>query len=243
MSDSAKSASLDPSLCVIVLAAGKWSTMNEGQVVFQGLYISEGGGEFVVRRGGRRLILERGDRDLTLLPLSESEFVLQAEQKGTGHAVMQALPRLADHDGDVLVLYGDTPLLRAGSLEAMRRVRAETGAGLVMLTSPEPLPGLVVRDADGRVLRIVEQVDATPEEAGLREGNTGVYLMGIELLRDALASLEPDNSQGELYLTGVVPFAVARGERVEAIRLDSAEECIGVNTRAELAAASRVAPP
>jgi len=169
-----------------------------------------------------------------------ADFVLQAERKGTGHAVMQVLPRLADFEGDVLVLYGDTPLLLTESLLSMQRVRAETGADLVMLTSPEPLPGVVVRDAQGRVQRIVELVDATPEEAKLREGNTGVYLMSMQLLRDGLASLKTNNTQGELYLTGVVAYAVEHGASVEAIALDTAEECLGVNTRAELAAAAAV---
>ena len=153
---------------------------------------------------------------------------MQAEQNGTGHAVMQVLPKLDDFRGDVLVLYGDTPLLLAESLIAMRHVRADTGAELVMLTSPEPLPGVVVRDERGSVQRIVELVDATLQEATIREGNTGVYLMDAELLREGLASLGSDNTQGELYLTGVVAYAVGKGGRVEAIQLESADECLGV---------------
>ena len=170
-----------------------------------------------------------------------AEFVLQAERKGTGHAVMQVLPKLDDFHGDVLVLYGDTPLILPESLAAMQRVRAETGADLVMLTSPEPLPGVVVRDEQGRVERIVELVDATPEEATIREGNSGVYLVDTELLREGLASLGTDNTQGEFYLTGIVSYAVGKGAHVEAIQLERAEECLGVNTRAELATAAAVA--
>jgi len=166
--------------------------------------------------------------------------VLQAERRGTGHAVMQALPALGDFAGDVLVLYGDSPLTLPRSLAALRRARVEANADLVMLTSPEPLPGLVVRDAQGRVERIVELVDATPEEAMIQEGNSGVYLMDVELLRAGLESLDTDNTQGEFYLTGVVSFAVEQGRRVEAIQLESADECLGVNTRAELAAAGAV---
>jgi bifunctional UDP-N-acetylglucosamine pyrophosphorylase/glucosamine-1-phosphate N-acetyltransferase len=107
-----------------------------------------------------------------------------------------------------------------------------------MLTSPERLPGLVVRGADGRVQRIVEVTDATPEELRIQEGNTGVYLLGAELLWKALGQLDDRNRQGELYLTDVVERAVADGRAVEAIRLDDAEECLGVNDRAELAQAA-----
>ena len=167
-------------------------------------------------------------------------FVTQAEQRGTGHAVQQLEPLLRDFDGDVLVLYGDTPLLTRESLERLAGLKAETGAALAMLTSPEPLPGLVVRDAEGRVERIVEVTDASPEELLIREGNTGVYQMDADFLWKALAQLDDRNEQGELYLTDVVARAVAEGRRVEALKLDTAEECLGVNDRAELAAAAAI---
>jgi bifunctional UDP-N-acetylglucosamine pyrophosphorylase/glucosamine-1-phosphate N-acetyltransferase len=169
-----------------------------------------------------------------------ARFVVQREQRGTGHAVQQAEAALRDFPGDVLILYGDVPLLRAETLLRMRACKAETGADLVMLTSPEPLPGLVVRGPDGRVQRIVETTDATPEELRIREGNTGVYLLGGELLWKALGQLDDCNRQGELYLTDVVERAVAEGRKVEAMRLDDAEECLGVNDRRELAAAGVV---
>jgi bifunctional UDP-N-acetylglucosamine pyrophosphorylase/glucosamine-1-phosphate N-acetyltransferase len=165
------------------------------------------------------------------------EFVIQGEQRGTGHAVQQAEPALRGFAGDLLVLYGDVPLLRAETLRRMRACKAETGADLVMLTSPAPLPGLVVRGPDGRVRRIVEVTDATPEELRIQEGNTGVYLLGAELLWKALGQLDDRNQQGELYLTDVVERAVAEGRRVEALRLDDPEECLGVNDRRELAQA------
>jgi bifunctional UDP-N-acetylglucosamine pyrophosphorylase/glucosamine-1-phosphate N-acetyltransferase len=169
-----------------------------------------------------------------------ARFVVQREPRGTGHAVQQAEPLLRGLRGDVLVLYADVPLLRPETLARMRARRAETGAELVMLTSPAPLPGLVVRDAKGSVERIVETTDATPEELRIREGNTGVYLVSSELLWKALGQLDDHNEQGELYLTDVVGLAVHEGRRVEAIRLDDADECLGVNDRRELAAAAAV---
>jgi len=171
----------------------------------------------------------------------QARFVLQAEQRGTGHAVLAAQEALADARGAILVLYGDTPLLRLASLRRMAEIFREEQADLVMLTSPEPLPGLVVRDAAGRVERIVEVTDATPEEMQIREGNTGVYLVKPELLWKALAQVDDRNEQGEIYLTDVVGHAAAAGLRVEALALDDAEDCLGVNTRVELAAAAAVA--
>jgi len=169
-----------------------------------------------------------------------ADFVLQAEQRGTGHAVIQALPKLVDFDGDILILYGDTPLLRPETLERMRELKRSSGAELVMLSSPEPLPGRVIRDADGRVLRIVETTDATPEELEIQEGNTGVYLVGSAMLREGLEQLDDHNEQGEIYITDIVGNAVARSRRVEALLLDDPDECLGINTRAELAEAARV---
>jgi bifunctional UDP-N-acetylglucosamine pyrophosphorylase/glucosamine-1-phosphate N-acetyltransferase len=167
-----------------------------------------------------------------------ARFVVQAERRGTGHAVQQAAPLLARFRGDVLVLYGDTPLLRVETVRAMLDHKARTRADLVMLTSSLPLPGIVVRDAAGRVERVVEAPDATPAELALDEFNTGVYLVASELLWKALDLLDDRNEQGELYLTDVVARAVAEGRRVEALRMEDPEEALGVNTRAELARAA-----
>ncbi|MCZ6463078.1 MAG: bifunctional UDP-N-acetylglucosamine diphosphorylase/glucosamine-1-phosphate N-acetyltransferase GlmU [Proteobacteria bacterium] len=170
-----------------------------------------------------------------------AEFVLQAEQRGTGHAVLQAQPKLRDFEGDLLILYADVPLLRDESIARMRQLKEESGAGLVMLSSPEPLPGLVVRDAAGQVQRILERTDASPEElATLREGNTGVYLADADLVWEALSRVDDQNEQGEIYLTDIVEFAVTEGRGVEALLLEDANDCLGVNTRGELAAAAAV---
>jgi bifunctional UDP-N-acetylglucosamine pyrophosphorylase/glucosamine-1-phosphate N-acetyltransferase len=169
-----------------------------------------------------------------------AECVVQAEQKGTGHAVMVSQQTLADFTGDVLVLYGDTPLLRAESLRRMREFKAETAADLVILTSLGDIPGRVVRDSAGRVERIVEAQDASPEELALEERNTGVYLVSSDLLWEGLGKIESGNSQGELYLTDVVGYAVSTGHGVEALRVEDAEECQGINDRNQLAAATRV---
>ena len=165
----------------------------------------------------------------------QAEFVLQAERRGTGHAMMQAQPLLAESSAEVLALYGDTPLLREETLARMSQLKSETGAALVLLSSPQPLPGRVVRNASGAVARIVEEKDASPEELEIQEGNTGVYLLDADLLAAGLDSLDDNNAQGELYLTDVVGFAVENGYRVEALQLEDPKECLGINTRAEWA--------
>lgn len=167
-------------------------------------------------------------------------FVLQAEQRGTGHAVLQARNALAGHVGDVLILYGDTPLLKPDTLRAMADLRGRAEADLVILSARLPLPGRIVRDGKGRVERVVEMTDATPEEQTLEEGNTGVYLVDSELLWKALSQVDDRNAQGEIYITDIVGHAVRDGRGVEALRTEDADEALGVNTRAELARAATV---
>jgi bifunctional UDP-N-acetylglucosamine pyrophosphorylase/glucosamine-1-phosphate N-acetyltransferase len=168
-------------------------------------------------------------------------FALQREQRGTGHALLQAEAALGDFEGDLLVLYGDTPLLRAESLRQMVERKRATGADLVLLSARVEVPGIVVRDAKGRLARIVEATDATPEQLAIRERNTGVYLVDRALLWKALAQADDRNEQGEIYLTSAVEILLREGRRVEVLPLEDDSEGIGVNTRVELArAAARV---
>jgi bifunctional UDP-N-acetylglucosamine pyrophosphorylase/glucosamine-1-phosphate N-acetyltransferase len=160
-----------------------------------------------------------------------ARFVTQGERRGTGHAAQQALPILSGFSGEVLILYGDTPLLRAETIRRMRALKAERRADLVLLTARLALPGRVVRNASGQVARIVEVTDASPEELAIEEGNTGVYLLGSELLAKTLAQLDDRNQQSELYLTDIVSLAVAQRMAVEALLLDEADEALGVNSR------------
>jgi len=232
---------------VIVLAAGQGTRMKSrrAKVLHEICGVSMLG--HVLRNAkalspSRLIVVVGRDADEVKAGLGDDvEFVTQEEQLGTGHAVLVAEPILGPVSGDILVLYGDTPLLRPETIERMRVAKQESGADLVMLTAcAENIPGRVLRDAKGRVERIVEASDATPEELEIEERNTGVYLIGADLLREGLASLETDNEQGELYLTDVVEYAVERGLRVEGLEIDDADECLGINTRKELADATRV---
>jgi bifunctional UDP-N-acetylglucosamine pyrophosphorylase/glucosamine-1-phosphate N-acetyltransferase len=168
-----------------------------------------------------------------------AEFVLQAEPRGTGHAVQLCRDPLARFEGDVVVLYGDTPLLRGETLAQMREHKQRSASDLVLLSAQVDVPGIVVRDAAGKVARIVEVPDATPEELAIRERNTGVYLLDAGLLWKLLERVDDRNAQGELYLTSIVELAVGDGCRVEALALTDPDEALGVNTRAELALAER----
>jgi len=169
-----------------------------------------------------------------------AEFVLQEEQRGTGHALLQTESKLRDFPGDVLVLYGDTPLLQTETLRHMQALKAQRDADLVLLTARGPIPGRVVRGKQGQVERIVEASDATPAELAIEERNTGVYLLGSELLWEGLGQIDDSNEQGELYLTDVVGYAVEQGRHVEAFELPDADECLGINDREELAGATAV---
>lgn len=171
---------------------------------------------------------------------ADVEFALQAEQLGTGHAVMAAREQLADHDGNVLVLTGDTPLLRGESLQGLvDELESHNAVCVVGTAETENNAGLgrIVRDADGTFLRIVEQRDASPEELAITEINTGCFAFSAPHLFRALERLRPENAQGEYYLTDCVEILRGDGERVIAACRFAISEAMGVNTQEQLAEA------
>ena len=166
------------------------------------------------------------------------EWVLQAEQLGTGHAVQQAMPRISS-GADVLILYGDVPLVRP---ETLRRLVSAAGEGVAVLTAELEDPagyGRIVRDAKGRVARIVEQKDASAHELALREINAGFMAMSARRLSAWIEKLTNRNAQQEYYLTDVVTLAVAEGAPVTAVKAEHAWEIAGVNSKRELAQLER----
>jgi bifunctional UDP-N-acetylglucosamine pyrophosphorylase/glucosamine-1-phosphate N-acetyltransferase len=167
------------------------------------------------------------------------DWALQAEQLGTGHALMQAMPGIAD-EHDVLVLYGDVPLISPATLE--RVVAGAADGALALLTAEVDDPtgyGRVLRGANGQVTRIVEHKDATDEERRVREINTGLMALRAGVLRRYLGMLRNDNAQGEYYLTDVIGMAAADGVKVSGIVAESPADVLGINDRAQLAAAER----
>lgn len=169
-------------------------------------------------------------------------FVEQAERLGTGHALRQAEPVTAGRADAVLVLYGDVPLLTPDTLAGLIDQHASTRPAITLLSAVVPDAkryGRLVRDAAGRVLRIVEHAEASAAERAGREINAGVYLFRDAWLWPALARLSPAPG-GEWYLTDLVALALADGETVDAVVADDAREVEGVNDRADLAQAERV---
>lgn len=165
------------------------------------------------------------------------EFVLQAEQLGTGHAVRQAEPLLGDEPGTVLVLCGDTPLLTAETLRDLRDTHRATRAAATVLSAELDDPtgyGRVVRGPDGAVLRIVEHKDASPEERRVREINSGLFAFEVADLFSALAEVRADNQQGEFYLTDTLEILRRRGCRISAQRCRDRREVLGINTLEQL---------
>ncbi len=169
--------------------------------------------------------------------LANSSTVLQAEQRGTGHAVQQAMPALDPSIRRVLVLPGDTPLLTAGRLERLLAAGQRGGALLTARMEDPTGYGRIVRTDDGSVARIVEHRDADADELAIDEINAGMYLLDRTLLEGALARLGDDNAQGELYLTDVVEL-LAAGQTPVAPLLAAADEVAGVNDRSQLATAA-----
>ena len=170
---------------------------------------------------------------------NDVEWVLQAEQLGTGDAVRQALPRLAG-DGEVLILYGDVPLVRPASLKRLADA-ARTGVAVMTAEVDDPSGyGRVLRNQAGAVERIVEEKDASGAERAVREINAGFMALDARRLRDWLAKIGNRNAQKEYYLTDLVGLAVGEGVPVVAVKVDDSAEVAGVNSKRELAALERV---
>ncbi|HET7198579.1 MAG TPA: bifunctional UDP-N-acetylglucosamine diphosphorylase/glucosamine-1-phosphate N-acetyltransferase GlmU [Burkholderiales bacterium] len=166
-------------------------------------------------------------------------WVLQAEQLGTAHAVRQALPQVGD-DAEVLILYGDVPLVRPASL---KRLAAAAREGVAIMTAEMDDPagyGRVLRNPAGGVERVVEEKDASSAERALREVNAGFMALGARRLREWLAKIGNRNAQQEYYLTDLVGLAVNEGVPVAAVKVEEASEVAGVNSKRELAALERL---
>src|SRR5947208_253413 len=166
------------------------------------------------------------------------EVAVQHEALGTGDAVRSARDALAGATGDVVVLNGDVPALRAETVLALVEThRREQAAATVLAFEPGDLRsyGRIVRGGDGRLARIVEAADASPGELALREVNSGIYLFRAEKLWPVLERLEPHNAQGELYITDTLGLLVAEGDPVAVHTAATAWEVEGINTRVELA--------
>jgi len=165
------------------------------------------------------------------------EWVIQAEQRGTGHAIQMAQDALAGFAGTLLVVVGDTPLLRGATLSALLERHHRSGAAVTVLSTRVPDPsgyGRIVREPDGRV-RIVEERDATPEQKAIDEINSAIYAFRYPVLEAALGRLTRHNAQGEYYLTDTPALIQEAGHKVEVECAEDWHELLGINTPAQLA--------
>jgi len=227
---------------VVILAAGQGKRMNSdlpkvlqplagrpmlAHVVDAASDLSPAGIYVVYGHGGERVREALGDDRLV--------WVLQAEQLGTGHAVMQAVPSIPD-DHRVLVLYGDVPLVDPETLHALVAASGPRTLSILTVELDDPSGyGRVIRDTAGRVARIVEHKDAGRKELAVREVNTGLLVAPAGALKRWLASLGNDNAQREYYLTDCVVAAVRDGFDVAGVRAPTAAEVLGVNDKVQLA--------
>jgi bifunctional UDP-N-acetylglucosamine pyrophosphorylase/glucosamine-1-phosphate N-acetyltransferase len=231
----------------VVLAAGKGTRMKSDLAkvlhVLAGRPLLEHVLATVRAAGIERTIVVVGhqaDRVRALLTGPDLTFVLQEPQLGTGHAVQVAAPALSP-GGWTLVLSGDVPLLRPRTLSRLlAHARREDAAAVVLtcVVDDAGAYGRIVKDAAGRLQRIVEARDAAPAELAIGEYNTGVYCYRTDALQRALQRLTADNDQQEFYLTDTIAHLVAAGQPVAALPVEDPDEVVGVNTVAELAAAA-----
>ncbi len=235
-----------PGLSVVILAAGKGKRMCSelpkvlhplagrpllSHVVNVALGL-DARQTLVVYGHGGQVLLER------LQGLAVA-WVEQSEQLGTGHAVAQAMPQLPDED-TVLVLYGDVPLVNPDTLEQLVALSDTDCLALVTVELDNPTGyGRILRDSEGRVTGIVEEKDADPGQAALREVSTGIMAAPAGRLRRWLSALSTDNAQGEYYLTDVIAMAANEGLSVHTVHPGTQEEVAGINDRVQLAALER----
>ncbi|MGL5046781.1 MAG: bifunctional UDP-N-acetylglucosamine diphosphorylase/glucosamine-1-phosphate N-acetyltransferase GlmU [Shewanella sp.] len=178
------------------------------------------------------------DKLKSILGEQKLNWILQAEQLGTGHAVAQAIPNINDND-TVLILYGDVPLIQTSTLEALLAARPENGIAILTVNLADPMGyGRIVRE-QGNVIGIIEQKDATAEQLLINEINTGIMAVPGKQLKAWLGRLSNNNAQGEYYLTDIIAMAHADGVAIDTAQPQSAIEVEGANNRVQLAQLER----
>ena len=239
------------SLTSIVLAAGKGTRMKSAlikvlhpvaglpMIAWPVAAARDAGSDTIVLVVGHQANAVQG----TFHGAADIRCAMQEEQLGTGHAVACALEALSGFRGTVLILCGDTPLLRSETLKSMRTFHRDNRAAITVLTAVMDDPygyGRVVRDTSGRVTRIVEQKDADTGEQEIHEINSGIYCMDSDFLFAHIREIGNDNAQGEYYLTDLLAIAVRKGLTCLALPTTDADEIMGVNDRVQLAEAARI---
>ncbi|PKH23533.1 bifunctional N-acetylglucosamine-1-phosphate uridyltransferase/glucosamine-1-phosphate acetyltransferase [Enterobacterales bacterium CwR94] len=233
-------------MSVVILAAGKgtrmYSDLPKVLHTLAGKPMVQHVIDAAKHLGARNINLVYGHGgDLLKQTLTDAalNWVLQAEQLGTGHAMQQAAPFFAD-DEDILMLYGDVPLIAADTLARLRDAKPQGGIGLLTVTLDNPTGyGRILRE-NGTITGIVEQKDASAEQLAIDEINTGILIANGGDLKRWLAKLNNNNAQGEYYITDIIALAHAEGNRIAAVQPQRASETEGVNNRLQLATLERV---
>jgi bifunctional UDP-N-acetylglucosamine pyrophosphorylase/glucosamine-1-phosphate N-acetyltransferase len=234
-------------LALVLMAAGKGTRMRSrlpkvlhpvcGRPIL--MHALELGREIGAAR--RIVIVGTGEDEVRAAVAGQDvELVRQTEPLGTAHAALQARAALADHDGPVIVMNGDHPLYRARTLQALRETWESQKAGLAILVTEMPDPagyGRVLRDASGRVARVVEENECSDTLRRVREVNLGAYIADARALFELLARVRNDNAKSEYYITDLIEIALATGHTVETSAAADWRESLGINTRRELARA------
>jgi alpha-D-glucose phosphate-specific phosphoglucomutase len=234
-------------LKAVILAAGKESGSDDVlPILMQKLgdrlvidYVVQNARQ-VVSPANLFIVVGCGEEEMRAHLGSENNFVCQEEQRGTGHAVLQLTPLLMDFDGDLLILYGDTPLFRPDSIRGLLNRHRLTGAQLTLLTAvvDQPRPyGRIIRDAQGHIVDIIEAADASQTVRAIRELNVGAYVVQAGAIFPALEKLNPSSIDGTYRLTDCVHQLIRSGLRVETYQTYDQDEVQGINTAEDLAAA------
>ncbi len=237
-------------LIAIVLAAGLGTRMNSnGQKVLTRLFGRSMLLYIISKLKGlnlERIIVVVGHQKEEVKKELEGEKIEFVEQRGllgTGHAVRQVEPYLSFCKNDILVLCGDTPLLTLSTLKNLIAIHKKEKAAATILTTNFLDPtgyGRILRNGDGSVEGIIEELDASPKERFIREINAGVYIFQKELLFAALCEIKPDNIKNEYYLTDTIRILRRRGKRIASYRTDDPDEILGINRKEDLIRAEEI---
>ncbi|MGL5988568.1 bifunctional UDP-N-acetylglucosamine diphosphorylase/glucosamine-1-phosphate N-acetyltransferase GlmU [Cetobacterium sp.] len=235
------------SLKTLILAAGKGTRMKSElpKVLHKvcGVPMVQKIVDTCSKIGSIENILILGHKKEEVLKLFQnSEYVVQNEQLGTGHAVIQAKEKLKGFNGTVMILCGDTPLLREETLKKLYNYHKSTEATTTILTSIYQNPfgyGRIVKKS-GEVVGVIEEKEATDEIKAIKEVNAGVYCFEVKELLSALEKIDNKNEKGEYYLTDVISINVKAGKKVEAFLLEDNDEILGINSKIELEKANNI---
>jgi bifunctional UDP-N-acetylglucosamine pyrophosphorylase / glucosamine-1-phosphate N-acetyltransferase len=242
---------MEPPITVVILAAGLGTRMKsmQAKVLHQA-----GGMPLVEHVVGTALALappegiflvvgHQADQVQAAVAHRGIQFVLQAEQCGTGHALLVCRERLAGQQGHLLVLYGDCPLLTAGTLRQLVEAQEQGQAAATLITTVLEDPtgyGRILRNENGTLQAIVEQKAATPDQLAVREINSGIYCFRAGLLWKHIGEIQPNNVAREYYLTDMIEIFRRAGHFIQPLALADSSEVLGINTRAELALVDRI---